>query len=85
MKIINGGPGFSAPMTVQEVKDFLFTSKLNIHFGTLDENGLPNIHPVWYYVDSSSNRLYSLVILMQVADPIEVELTNQIPLEGQRS
>ena len=33
------------PMTEQEVKDFLSNSKLNIRLGTLDEKGLPNIHP----------------------------------------
>ena len=58
MKIINGGTGFSSPMTEQEVKDFLSNSKLNIHLGTLDEKGLPNIHPAWYYFDPSNNSLY---------------------------
>jgi hypothetical protein len=45
------------PMTEQEVKDFLSNSKLNIRLRTLDEKGLPNIHPAWYYFDSSSSRL----------------------------
>jgi general stress protein 26 len=44
----------------QELKDFLTTKVLNLHFGTVDENGHPNIHPVGYYYDPSNNKFYVL-------------------------
>ena len=37
MKILNANPGVGAPLTEQQTKDFLTTSKLNIHIGTVDE------------------------------------------------
>ena len=60
MKILNASPGVGAPLTEQQTKDFLTTSKLNIHIGTVDEKGHANIHPVWYYYDTSSNKFYIL-------------------------
>jgi nitroimidazol reductase NimA-like FMN-containing flavoprotein (pyridoxamine 5'-phosphate oxidase superfamily) len=59
MRIFNASPGFGAPLTEEEVKDFLTNSKLNVHLGTVDENGDSNIHPVWYYFDNSNNKLYT--------------------------
>ena len=56
MRILDGSAGFSAPLTEQEAKEFLSESKLNIHIATLDENGQPNIHPTWYYFDSSKEK-----------------------------
>ena len=56
MRILDGSAGFSAPLTEQEAKEFLSESKLNIHIATLDENGQPNIHPTWYYFDSSKDK-----------------------------
>ena len=61
MKIFNGSPGFGAPLTEEEIRDFLAAgnnSKLNIHLGTVDEKGEPNIHPTWYYFDATNNRFY---------------------------
>lgn len=58
MRILDGSAGFSAPLTEQEAKEFLSKSKLNIHIATLDENGQPNIHPTWYYFDSSKDKIY---------------------------
>ena len=59
MKILNASPGFGAPMTEDEAKNFLATSnKLNIHLGTVDSKGEPNVHPTWYYFDNSSNKIY---------------------------
>jgi len=36
----------------------LGNSKLNIHIGTIDDKGDPNIHPTWYYFDTTNNNLY---------------------------
>jgi general stress protein 26 len=58
MRILNASPGFGAPLTQSEVINFLTNSKLNIHIGTLDKKGEPNIHPTWYYFDSNDNRFY---------------------------
>ena len=52
-KIINASPEFGKSLTEQEINDFLASSKLNIHLGTIDDNGYPNVHPTWYYFDSS--------------------------------
>ncbi|MCC2648727.1 MAG: hypothetical protein K0R16_1530, partial [Nitrososphaeraceae archaeon] len=35
MRILNASPGFGAPLTEEEVKDFLTNSKLNVHLGTV--------------------------------------------------
>jgi general stress protein 26 len=58
LKILNASPGFGAPLTEHETVDFLMTGKLNIHLGTVDEKGHPNVHPAWYYYDSRNNRIY---------------------------
>ncbi len=58
MRILNASPSFGSPLTEQEIKDFLTNSKLNVHLGTVDEKQEPNIHPIWYYFDSLSNKLY---------------------------
>jgi hypothetical protein len=38
LKILNASPGFGAPLTEQEIKDFLTTKVLMLHLGTVDEN-----------------------------------------------
>jgi general stress protein 26 len=58
LHIINANPGFGSSLNQKEVKDFLNNSKLNLHFATLDEKGDPNIHPTWFYFDSSTNSIY---------------------------
>jgi nitroimidazol reductase NimA-like FMN-containing flavoprotein (pyridoxamine 5'-phosphate oxidase superfamily) len=58
MRILNAGPGFSSPLSEQEIRDFLTNSKLNLHLGTLDEKQEPNIHPIWYYYDRLGDKLY---------------------------
>jgi general stress protein 26 len=58
MKILSASPGFGAPLSEQESKDFLATGKLNVHLGTVDENGQANIHPAWYYYDPNNNKIY---------------------------
>jgi len=42
----------------RETVDFLTIGKLNIHLGTVDEKGHPNVHPAWYYFDPVNNRIY---------------------------
>jgi len=49
MKIISAiSDGYS--MSKEEVDKFL-ESKLNLQIGTIDEEGDPNIQPVWFYYD----------------------------------
>ncbi len=55
MKIVNAMreiPG----MTREEVERFL-ESKLNLQMATIDEQGEPNIQPVWFYYDKNSEKL----------------------------
>ena len=58
MKILNARPGFSQPMTEDETISFLTTGRRNIYIASLDEKNEPNIHPVWYYFDSSNQKFY---------------------------
>ena len=56
MKIINADsetPG----MTQEEVKEFL-ENKLNLQLATIDEQGDPNIQPVWFYFDKDREKLW---------------------------
>jgi len=45
-------------MTEAEVKDYLVKSKSNMMLGTTDAAGNPCVHPVWYYFDPQSLKLY---------------------------
>jgi hypothetical protein len=58
MRILNASPGFGTQLTEVEIKSFLGDSKLNIHLGTVDNIGDPNIHPTWYYFDVTDNKFY---------------------------
>ncbi len=58
LKVLDGSAGYGKPLTEQEIKDFLTTQILNIYLGTIDEKGQANIHPAWYYYDSSKERIY---------------------------
>lgn len=58
MRILNASPGFGTKLSEDEIKNFLVDNKHNIHLGTIDDNGDPNIHPTWYYFDSDNNKLY---------------------------
>ncbi len=60
LKILNSSPEFGAPLTEQEIKDFLTTKVLTLHLGTVDEKGHANIHPVAYHYNLSNNKLYVL-------------------------
>lgn len=62
MKIVHGSPGFGSLLTEPQTIDFLSNSKLNLLLGTVDRNGEPNVHPVWYlfqdgklYIETGKN------------------------------
>ena len=58
LKILHGSPGSGTPLNEQDIKDFLTTKVLNVHLGTVDENGHANIHPAWYYYDDTKEKIY---------------------------
>src|SRR5262245_28331639 len=58
LKILNASPGFGTPLNEQETKQFLTSKVLNVHLGTVDENGHANVHPAWYYYDPSKEKIY---------------------------
>ena len=58
LKILHGSPGSGTPLSEQDIKDFLTTKVLNVHLGTVDENGHANIHPAWYCYDDSKEKIY---------------------------
>lgn len=43
-------------MTKEEVDRFL-EMKLNLQLATIDDQGWPNIHPVWFFYDKADDRL----------------------------
>lgn len=55
MKVIQATSEFPG-MTKREVDRFL-ESKLNLQLATIDEQGWPNIHPVWFYYDKNEEKL----------------------------
>jgi PPOX class probable F420-dependent enzyme len=44
-------------MTGEEAEKFL-ESKLNLQLATIDEQGNPNIQPVWFYYDKNGEKLW---------------------------
>jgi hypothetical protein len=48
MRILNASPGFGTKLSEDEIKNFLVDNKHNIHLGTIDDNGDPNIHPYYF-------------------------------------
>jgi general stress protein 26 len=58
LKILDASPGYGEPLNEKDTKDFLTTKVLNIHLGTVDGKGHANIHPAWYYYDSSKEKIY---------------------------
>src|ERR671918_1446130 len=55
MKIINATAEIPG-MTKEEVERFL-ESKLNLQLATIDEQGEPNIQPIWFYYDKNGEKL----------------------------
>jgi len=53
MKIINASePSLGSSMTEEETRNFLSNKKLFARIGSIDKNGDPNVHPVWYHFDN---------------------------------
>ncbi len=53
MKIVNvSEPSLGSSMTEEETRNFLSTGKLFARLGTIDKNGDPNVHPVWYWFEN---------------------------------
>jgi general stress protein 26 len=58
MKLVQAMPGMPRPITEAEVERFL-ESKLNMQLATIDEEGYPNIQPVWFYYDKNAGKIYT--------------------------
>jgi len=58
MRILNASPELGTPLTEEQTRKFLGNSKLNIHIGTINGKGDPNIHPTWYYFDVTNYKFY---------------------------
>ena len=56
MKIISATSEIPS-MTKEEAEKFL-ESKLNLQLDTIDEQGDPNIQPVWFYYDKDEEKLW---------------------------
>jgi PPOX class probable F420-dependent enzyme len=56
MKIISATPEIPS-MSKEEVERFLENS-LNLQLATIDEQGDPNIQPVWFYYDKDGEKLW---------------------------
>jgi general stress protein 26 len=63
MKIINATKEASG-LTKEEIDKFL-ASKLMLQMSTIDEQGEPNIQPVWFYHDMNREKL--LIITSKIA------------------
>jgi general stress protein 26 len=56
MKII--GATSEIPSMTKEEADKFLESKLNLQLATIDEQGNPNIQPVWFYYDKDVEKLW---------------------------
>ena len=54
-------------MSEEEIGKFL-ESKLNLQFGTIDEEGDPNIQPVWFDYDKEREKL--MIMTAKVAKKV---------------
>src|SRR5215204_5550278 len=71
MKILNAGPGFSQPMTKDEIITFLTSGKRNIYIATLDEKNEPNIDTVVPICENNMKKY-----LGSLEHPMAKELVN---------
>ena len=56
MKIFEGERGVG--MSETEAREYLTQSRSVLVLGTTNSDGSPVIHPVWYYFDPSTTKLY---------------------------
>ena len=54
MKIVHASPGFGLKLTQEQTTEFLTNKKLNLLLGTVDKNGDPFIHPVWFLYENEN-------------------------------
>ena len=57
MKLIRSFPHKSNKVTEDEVNRFL-QSKLNLQLATIDEEGYPNIQPLWFLYEKELGKIY---------------------------
>jgi nitroimidazol reductase NimA-like FMN-containing flavoprotein (pyridoxamine 5'-phosphate oxidase superfamily) len=67
MKIISAIKG--TPSMSKEEVDKFFENKLNLQIGTIDDDGDPNIQPVWFNYDKDREKL--LIITPKAAKKIQ--------------
>ena len=58
MKVIQALPRMPKPVTEDEVVDFL-ESRLNMQLATIDKDGYPVIHPLWFLYDKETGKIYT--------------------------
>lgn len=58
MRLIQAIPGMPGSVSEGEVEEFL-KRKLNMQLATIDEDGYPNIQPIWFYYSPDSGKLYT--------------------------
>lgn len=56
MKVIQAIPSMPKPVTEGEVESFL-QKKLNLQLATLDEEGFPSVHPIWFIYERNSDKI----------------------------
>jgi general stress protein 26 len=56
MKTFEGLEGIG--MSERGIRKFLSESKSTLNLGTINSDGSPTIHPVWYYYDPKKMRIY---------------------------
>jgi len=56
MKLFEGLEGIG--MSEHETRKFLTQSKSNLLLASINADGTPTIHPVWYYFDTVKTKLY---------------------------
>lgn len=56
VKYYHASPGFGRALSEKETLEFLCGPPLNLQLGTIDEQGEPNVHAVWYLY--KNERLY---------------------------
>src|SRR3954454_11128001 len=60
LKLIQSFPNMPNKITETEVNNFL-ERKLNIQLATIDEEGYPAIHPLWFLYDKESGKIYRAI------------------------
>lgn len=56
MKVIQAIPSMPKPVTEGEIESFL-QKKLNLQLATLDEEGFPSVHPIWFIYERNSDKI----------------------------